>query len=41
MEVLTRYGIRASAALKSEVCDHHPEERIEEGVQKLGRQLKN
>ncbi len=25
MEVLTRYGIRASAALNSEVCDHHPE----------------
>src|SRR5262245_8021573 len=24
MEVLTRYGIRASAALNSEVCDHHP-----------------
>ena len=24
-EVLTRYGIRASAALNSEVCDHHPE----------------
>ena len=30
MEVLTRYGIRASAALNSEVCDHHPE-IIEEG----------
>jgi allantoinase len=25
MEVLGRYGIRASAALNSEVCDHHPE----------------
>jgi allantoinase len=25
MEVLTRHGIRASAALNSEVCDHHPE----------------
>jgi peptidoglycan/xylan/chitin deacetylase (PgdA/CDA1 family) len=25
MEVLSRYGIRASAALNSEVCDHHPE----------------
>jgi hypothetical protein len=24
MEVLTRYGIRASAALNSEVCDHSP-----------------
>src|SRR3984885_10393530 len=30
MEVMTRYGIRASAALNSEVCDHHPE-IIEEG----------
>jgi peptidoglycan/xylan/chitin deacetylase (PgdA/CDA1 family) len=34
MEVLSRYGIRASAALNSEVCDHHPE-IIEEGG-KLG-----
>ena len=25
MEVLSRYGIRASVALNSEVCDHHPE----------------
>ena len=25
IEVLTRYGIRASAALNSEVCDRHPE----------------
>ena len=25
MEVLTRHGIRASAALNSEVCVHHPE----------------
>ena len=30
MDVLSRYGIRASAALNSEVCDHHPE-IIEEG----------
>jgi len=30
MNVLTRYGIRASAALNSEVCDHHLE-IIEEG----------
>ena len=30
MEVLSRYGIRASAALNSEVCNHHPE-MIEEG----------
>jgi hypothetical protein len=36
MEVPTRYGIRASAALNSEVCDHHPE-IIEEGG-KLGRE---
>src|SRR5271167_2255567 len=34
MEVLSRYGIRASAALNSEVCDHHPE-IIEKGG-KLG-----
>jgi peptidoglycan/xylan/chitin deacetylase (PgdA/CDA1 family) len=34
MEVLSRHGIRASAALNSEVCDHHPE-IIEEGG-KLG-----
>ena len=25
MEVLSRYGIRASAALNSQLCDHHPE----------------
>lgn len=25
LETLNRYGIRASAALNSEVCDHHPE----------------
>jgi allantoinase len=31
METLTRYGIRASAALNSEVCDRHPE-IIEEAV---------
>jgi allantoinase len=31
MEVLSRYGIRATAALNSEVCDHHPQ-IIEEGV---------
>jgi len=31
---LSRYGIRASAALNSEVCDHHPE-IIDEGS-KLG-----
>jgi hypothetical protein len=33
-EVLSRYGIRASAALHSEVCDHHPE--IIEAGGKLG-----
>jgi allantoinase len=31
MEVLSRYGVRASAALNSELCDHHPE-IIEEAV---------
>ena len=35
MEVLSRYGIRASAALNSEVCDHHPE-IIEEGGKRQG-----
>jgi allantoinase len=24
-EALSRYGIRAGAALNSELCDHHPE----------------
>ena len=37
MEVLTRYGIRASAALNSEVCDHHPE--IIEEASRLGWEL--
>ena len=37
MEVLTRYGIRASAALNSEVCDHHPE--IIEEADRLGWEL--
>ena len=37
MEVLTRYGIRASAALNSEVCDHHPE--VIEGMLRLGWEL--
>ncbi len=37
METLSRYGIRASAALNSEVCDHHPE-IIEEAV-RLGWEL--
>ena len=37
MEVLTRYGIRASAALNSEICDHHPE--IIEEAGRLGWEL--
>lgn len=37
MEVLSRHGIRASAALNSEVCDYHPE-IIEEAV-RLGWEL--
>src|SRR5438477_1514492 len=37
MGILTRYGIRASAALNSEVCDHHPE-IIDEAV-RLGWEL--
>lgn len=37
MEVLGRYGVRASAALNSEVCDHHPE-IIEEAI-RLGWEL--
>src|SRR5947199_10579283 len=37
MEVLTRYGISASAALNSEVCDHHPE--IIEEADRLGWEL--
>src|SRR5258707_13032811 len=37
MEVLTRYGTRASAALNSEVCDHHPE--IIEEAGRLGWEL--
>src|SRR5437763_11541888 len=37
MDILTRYGIRASAALNSEVCDHHPE-IIDEAI-RLGWEL--
>jgi allantoinase len=37
MEVLTRHGIRASAALNSQVCDHHPE--IIEEAGRLGWEL--
>jgi peptidoglycan/xylan/chitin deacetylase (PgdA/CDA1 family) len=37
MEVLTRSGIRASAALNSGVCDHHPE--IIEEAGRLGWEL--
>src|SRR4051812_467739 len=37
MEVLSRYGIRASAALNSKVCGHHPE--IIEEAGRLGWEL--
>ena len=37
MKVLERYGVRASAALNSEVCDHHPE--IIEEARRLGWEL--
>ena len=37
METLTRYGIRASAALISELCIHHPE--IIEDASRLGWEL--
>ncbi len=37
MEVLARHGIRASAALNSEVCDHHRE--IIEEAGRLGWEL--
>jgi allantoinase len=37
MKVLTRYGIRGSAAVNSEVCDHHPE--IIEEAGRLGWEL--
>lgn len=37
METLSRHGIRASAALNSEVCDHHPE--IIEEAMRLGWEL--
>lgn len=37
MATLTRYGIRASAALNSEVCDHHPE--IIDEARRLGWEL--
>src|SRR3954454_23720542 len=37
MEVLKRYDIRASAALNSEVCEHHPE--IIEEAGRLGWEL--
>jgi allantoinase len=33
MDTLSRYGIRASAALNSELCDHHPE-IIHEGAKR-------
>ena len=37
MKVLERHGVRASAALNSEVCDHHPE--IIEEARRLGWEL--
>ena len=37
MKVLARYGVRATTALNSEVCDHHPE-IIEEAL-RLGWEL--
>src|SRR5712691_3896666 len=37
MDVLSKHGIRASAALNSEVCDHHPE--IIEEAGRLGWEL--
>lgn len=37
MQVLTRHGIRASAALNSELCDHHPE--IIDEAMRLGWEL--
>jgi peptidoglycan/xylan/chitin deacetylase (PgdA/CDA1 family) len=37
MKVLERYGVRASAALNSEVCDHHPE--VIEEARRLGWEL--
>jgi allantoinase len=37
METLSRYGVRATAALNSEVCDHHPEIIAEAG--RLGWEL--
>lgn len=37
MQVLSRYGIRASAALNSEVCDHHPQ--VVEEMLRLGWEL--
>jgi peptidoglycan/xylan/chitin deacetylase (PgdA/CDA1 family) len=37
MKMLERYGIRASAALNSEVCDHHPE--IVTEARRLGWEL--
>lgn len=34
MEVMARYGVRGTAALNSEICDHHP--RIVERAKELG-----
>ena len=37
MEVLTRYGMRGSAALNSDVCLHHPE--VIEEMMRLGWEI--
>jgi peptidoglycan/xylan/chitin deacetylase (PgdA/CDA1 family) len=44
MDTLSRYGIRASAALNSELCDHHPEiiqEAVSRGWEFLGHGITN
>ena len=44
MDVLSRFGIRASAALNSEVCEHHPEvvdAMLEHGWELIGHNRTN
>jgi allantoinase len=44
MDVLSRFGIRASAALNSEVCEHHPEvieAMLEHGWELIGHSQTN
>ncbi|OWT72919.1 MULTISPECIES: polysaccharide deacetylase family protein [unclassified Achromobacter] len=44
MDTLSRYGIRASAALNSELCDHHPEiieEAVRRGWEFMGHGITN